>query len=91
MLYIRRWPRRDTINTMPEETLQAFAKHGGSARFCRPTAATPRRCWPGSPAGIDVDELAADLQKEGAESFVKSWNELMAAITGKSDALKKAR
>jgi transaldolase len=41
-------------------------------------------------AGIDVDALAAQLQDEGAKSFVKSWNELMAVITSKSAALKEA-
>ena len=38
-------------------------------------------------AGIDVDALAARLQSEGAAAFVKSWNELMAVIAGKSAAL----
>jgi len=42
------------------------------------------------PAGIDIDALAATLQKEGAEAFDKSWNELMECLTQKSDALKKA-
>ncbi len=41
-------------------------------------------------AGIDVDALAAQLQDEGAKSFVKSWNELMAVIASKSAVLKKA-
>ena len=41
-------------------------------------------------SGIDVDALAAQLQQEGAESFVKSWNELMDVIASKSAALKKA-
>jgi len=41
-------------------------------------------------AGVDVDLLAARLQDEGARSFVKSWNELMAAIIGKRDVLAKA-
>ena len=40
-------------------------------------------------AGVDVDALAARLQKEGAESFVKSWNELMGVIASKSAALEK--
>ena len=43
------------------------------------------------PAGVDVLALAADLQTEGAKSFVTSWNELMASLAGKSEALKKAR
>lgn len=41
-------------------------------------------------AGIDLDALAAKLQDDGAKSFVKSWNELMAVIESKSAALKKA-
>jgi transaldolase len=41
-------------------------------------------------AGIDVDALSAQLQDEGAKSFVKSWNELMGVITSKSAALKEA-
>jgi transaldolase len=39
-------------------------------------------------AGINVDALAAQLQDEGAKSFVKSWNELLAVIATKSAALK---
>ena len=39
-------------------------------------------------ARVDVDVLAAQLQEEGAKSFVKSWNELMSVIASKSDALK---
>ncbi len=40
-------------------------------------------------ADIDVDILAATLQEEGAKSFVKSWNDLMAVIASKSAALGK--
>jgi transaldolase len=39
-------------------------------------------------AAIDVDTLAVQLQEEGAKSFVKSWNDLMAVIESKSPALK---
>jgi transaldolase len=41
-------------------------------------------------AGVDCDALAMKLQDEGATSFVKSWNELMAVITSKSASLQKA-
>jgi len=41
-------------------------------------------------AGIDVYALAAQLQDEGAKSFVNSWNELMAVIDSKSVTLKRA-
>jgi transaldolase len=40
-------------------------------------------------AGIDINALAAKLQDEGASSFVKSWNELMAVIASKSANLQK--
>ena len=40
--------------------------------------------------GIDVDALAAQLQEEGAKSFVKSWNELLTVISSKSAVLAKA-
>ena len=42
-------------------------------------------------AGIDPGALAAQLQDEGARSFVKSWNELMTVIAAKSATLAKAR
>jgi transaldolase len=41
-------------------------------------------------AGVDIDELAARLQDEGAKSFVKSWTELMGVIASKSTMLEKA-
>ncbi len=41
-------------------------------------------------AGIDVDQLAAQVQDEGAKSFVESWNDLMEVIVFKSAALREA-
>ena len=41
-------------------------------------------------AGVDIDELAARLQDEGAKSFVKSWDELMGVIASKSEAIRQA-
>jgi transaldolase len=41
-------------------------------------------------AGVNVSQLADQLQDEGAKSFVKSWNELMTVIASKSKALKQA-
>ena len=87
-LYVEALAAPDTIDTMPEKTLLAFAEKGsvkgvmaqdgGDAeavlsRFAR--------------AGVDVDALAAQLQADGAASFVKSWTELMQRIKDKSAAL----
>ena len=73
----RRSPRRNTVNTMPEKTLLAFADHGEvGAMLCPPTAATPRRCSASSASGASTCRaLAADLQKKGAAAFVASWND----------------
>jgi len=87
-LYVEALAAPDTIDTMPEKTLLAFAangtlksvmaKDGGDAEQVLARYAN---------AGVDVDALAARLQLEGAESFVKSWRELMSRIAEKSTAL----
>ena len=88
VLYIKALAAPFTVNTMPEGTLKAFAEHGelgpnlpADGGDCEEVLAQFAK------AGIDVDALAAQLQDEGAKSFVKSWNELMAVIASKSAAL----
>jgi transaldolase len=91
VLYIKALAAPFTVNTMPEGTLKALADHGELGRIlpvdggdCEEVLAQFAK------AGIDVDALAAQLQEEGAQSFVKSWNDLMAVIVSKSTALKAA-
>jgi transaldolase len=91
VLYVKALAAPFTVNTMPDGTLKALADHGelGAAMpadggDCEQVLAQFGK------AGIDVDALASQLQDEGAKSFVKSWNELMAVIDSKSAALKKA-
>ena len=76
---------------MPEGTLKAFKDHGEIGDIlaldggdCEAVLASFAK------AGIDIDALAVRLQEEGAASFVKSWNDLMACIDSKSHALRKA-
>jgi len=86
--YIKALAAPFTVNTMPEGTLKALAEHtdvgstlpadGGD---CEEVLAKFAK------AGIDVDALAAQLQDEGAKSFVKSWNDLMTVIASKSATL----
>ena len=90
-LYIKTLAAPFTVNTMPEATLKALADHGELGRIlpvdggdCEEVLAQFAK------AGIDADALAAQLQEEGASSFVKSWNDLMAVIVSKSTALKAA-
>jgi transaldolase len=90
-LYIKALAAPFTVNTMPEATLKALGDHGDIGALlpadggdCEEVLARFAR------SGVDVDALAAQLQDEGAKSFVKSWNELMAVIDSKSAALQKA-
>ncbi len=91
VLYIKALAAPFTVNTMPEGTLKALADHGevdtilpADGGDCEEVLAQF------ATAGIDVDALAAQLQDEGAESFDKSWNDLMAVIAAKSAALRTA-
>ena len=78
----------NTVNTMPEETLLAFADHGeleGVLPHDGGDAADTLAAI--SKARVDLAELGADLQAAGAKSFVDSWNDLLKAIDTKSRAL----
>ena len=80
-----------TVNTMPEGTLKAFADHGEVGAALAPDGDDCETVLAGfAKAGIDIDALAAQLQDEGAASFVKSWNDLMACIESKSTTMRKA-
>ncbi len=91
VLYIKALATPFTVNTMPEGTLKALADHGEIGPMLPPDGGNCEEVLAefGS-AGIDIDALAAQLQDEGAKSFVKSWDELMAVIASKSAALAKA-
>jgi transaldolase len=88
ILYIKSMAAPNTVNTMPEATLLAFADHGEIDGVMPPDGGDCEQVIAEfGKAGIDVDALAAQLQTEGAEAFVKSWNDLMEVITSKSAAL----
>ena len=89
VLYIRALGAPDTINTIPEKTLLAFANHGVPGDpLPRDGGDAEKVIAAFAKAGIDDDQLAADLQREGAESFVKSWKDLLDRIGSKHAALK---
>ena len=91
VLYIKALAAPLTVNTMPEGTLKALADHGELGALLPADGGDCEEVLTQfAKAGIDVDALAAQLQDEGAKSFVQSWNELMAVIASKSAALAKA-
>ncbi|MEA2264536.1 MAG: transaldolase [Solirubrobacteraceae bacterium] len=88
VLYIEALAAPFTINTMPEPTLLAFAEHG--------TVGTPLPADGGDceemlarfgELDIDVEELATQLQNDGAKSFVDSWTQLMDTIAREAQAV----
>jgi transaldolase len=78
-----------TVNTIPEATLKALGDHGDVPTLMRADGGNCegvlKQFYEG---GVDIHALAQRLQKDGADSLVKSWNELMGVIASKSAALK---
>ena len=90
-LYVQALAAPETINTIPEKTLQAFADHGAvgcllpsDGGYAEAVLEEFRR------EGVDDAALAARLQREGADAFATSWRALLARIQEKRDSLAKA-
>jgi transaldolase len=90
-LYIEALAAPETVNTMPEPTLLAFADHG------KVNGVMPRDGGDAEAviaefrkAGIDDASVAADLQRDGGKSFNKSWTDLMDVLASKGNRLQKA-
>jgi transaldolase len=89
VLYVEELIARDTVNTMPLETIEAFADHGE----VRGQTATEgldraRRLWSDLAAlGIDEDEVGDRLDREGVEKFTDSYNGAVEAIRDKAQRL----
>jgi len=85
ILYIRGLVAPYTINTMPEETLLAFADHGELETSLSIESRTSNQVIAAfEKAGVGYEQLADKLQQDGAAAFVKSWNDLLATIKSKS-------
>jgi transaldolase len=87
-LYIEAFAAPDTIDTMPDKTLKAFADHGKVGDPMPVDGGDAEEVFRAHrDAGIDVDALGLKLQQEGADAFVKSWNELLETIKSESERL----
>jgi transaldolase len=81
VLYVEALAAPLSINTMPDNTLLAFADHGEVGEPIPADGGDADDVLAEfQSAGVDTDELAARLQREGAESFDKSWNDLLESI-----------
>jgi transaldolase len=88
-LYVEALAAPGTVDTMPEKTLAALAEGKGqiAATLAADGGDAEQVAARFAAAGVDVEALAKKLQLEGAESFVKSWKELMQSIADKSATL----
>ncbi|MGZ5411237.1 MAG: transaldolase [Solirubrobacterales bacterium] len=87
-LYIEAFASPNTVNTMPEKTLLAFADHGEVGEPMPADGGDAEEVLAKfAEAGIDVYALAEKLQKDGAEIFVKSWNDMLGSISQEAEKL----
>ncbi|MBV8471906.1 MAG: transaldolase, partial [Hyphomicrobiales bacterium] len=91
VLYVKALAAPFTVNTMPEGTLKALGDHGDIGALLPADGGDCEAVLSRfAQAGVDVEALAAQLQEEGAKSFVASWSDLMDVIAHKSAALASA-
>jgi transaldolase len=84
-LYIEALAAPNSINTMPEKTLHAFADHGRvTGTLSAGGGLAESTIFAIERAGVDVAALGDKLQRDGAAAFVKSWDELIAVVADKS-------
>ena len=84
-MYVDQLIGPDTVNTLPDATLEAFADHGMVAKTIDVDLGISRRQWAElAMNAIDVDEVAAQLEAEGVASFIKSFDELIGVLEDKA-------
>ncbi len=86
-MYISDLVAPDTVNTMPEKTMNAYADHGKLGTPVTQTydeaAATMKQL---AALGVDYDDVVKSLEDEGLEKFEKSWHELLTSVKAEVDA-----
>ena len=81
MLYDDELIGSDTVNTLPEPTLEAFADHGTVARRVDADVDESAAVWAALPSvGVDMDDVADQLEREGVASFISAFDELIEAL-----------
>jgi transaldolase len=82
--YVEELAGPDTVNTMPESTLRAFADHGRAAPRLERGLPEARALFRQlAAAGVDYDDVTATLEAEGVEKFAASFRELIAGLEEK--------
>src|SRR5205085_1359537 len=88
LLYVDNLIGPDTVNTMPDATIEAFLDHGTVARTVDQGVEEAGRVLDAlGPLGVDMGDVGETLEDEGVASFSKSYDELMQALSDKANAL----
>jgi transaldolase len=83
-MYVEALAAPDTINTLPEKTLLAFADHGRTSGVLPADGGDGERVLAEfASAGVNTAQIAARLQDEGTKSFSKSWDDLLRILAAK--------
>lgn len=87
VLYVEELIGADSVNTLPEATLEAFLDHGTVASTIAHDVERCREEWNSLAGfGVDVEEVAARLERDGVASFVSSFEDLIASLSAKAGA-----
>jgi transaldolase len=87
-LYVDTLIGPDTVNTMPDATIKAFADHGTIARTVDQNIDQAEAVWRElADVGVDMEDVAAQLEREGVSSFEKSFDELLSALQTKASEI----
>jgi transaldolase len=90
--YVERLIAPDVINTMPQETLRAFADHGEVTHGRAPELLRPDKVLECAASdGLDLEAVTRELEHEGVEAFCDSYRQLLRCIEAKLSALSVAR
>ena len=88
VMYVEELIGPNTVNTMPEETIQAFQDHGKVALTLEQGLDEAKQLFADlEQAGVDYDDVTETLEKEGVEKFADSFSELLEGIRAKSGEL----
>ena len=88
-LYVEELIGPDTVNTLPDATIEAFADHGQLARRVDADLDESIAAWASlAKVGVDLDDVADKLEREGVASFQKSFDELLGALETKAVELR---
>jgi transaldolase len=86
-LYVDTLVGPDTVNTMPEATLEAFEDHGVVARTVDASLDEARAVVASlAEVGVDLADVTRVLEDEGVASFSKSFDELLVSLTAKAES-----